>query len=173
MKKSVSSFLILFSLALVFESCCTDTFRITGNGSLFAYDSVYTNLDTIKGEFILTSQFETSVVANFNDFSLIPSAHATTCERNFENTLIESTLKLSTDKAFVFDNESIEADTDFSFLKEVTFNNGYDLGYIELTITQDFIDKVDFQHDEMTFKVEIQTDDGLDLANEITLSIDL
>ncbi len=173
MKKLVLSFILLLVLALTFESCCTDTFRITGEGEMYAYDMAYESLDSIEGEFILSVQYQTTVVGYFNDFSLIPSAYATTCEKNFENMLVESSLKLSTDKAFVFDNSTIEADTDFSFLDEIDVDIITDFGGVELTFTQDFIDKVNFQDTEMTFKIEIQTDDGLDLENEKTLLIDL
>ena len=141
MKNLQKAFLFYFSIiifSVIIQGCCTNTYTIIGNGTLRAYliDERYTPVDTISGEFILRNEYETSVTG-LEDFSLISSAMATTCAEEFTNTLAAQSVKITCDKDFMFDGNTISSNSDFSNLEELKidfqqfFTNSLELHFHE------------------------------------------
>ncbi len=178
MKNLQKAFLFYFSLiifSVIIQGCCTKTYTIIGNGTLRAYsiDERYTPVDTITGEFILRNEYETSV-AGLEDFSLISSAMSTTCAEEFTNTLDTFSVKITCDQDFIFNGNTISANSDFSNLEELKINfQQFYTNYLELHFQKSFMDKATFENQEYTFTVTSQTDDDLDLENQVTVLMNL
>jgi len=178
MKNLQKAFLFYFSLiifSVIIQGCCTNTYTIIGDGILRAYsiDERYTPVDTIAGEFILRNEYETSVTG-LENFSLISSAMATSCAEEFTNTLDTFSVKITCDQDFMFDGNTITANTNFSDLEdlEIDFQQFY-TNSLELRFQASFMNKATFENQEYTFTVTSKTDDGLDLENQVTILMNL
>lgn len=178
MKNSQKAFLFYFTLiifSVIIQGCCTNTFTIIGNGTLRAYliDEIFTPVDTITGEFILRNEYETRL-SGLEDFSLISSAMATTCAQEFTNTLETQSVKITCDQDFIFDGNTIAANTDFSNFEELKIDfQQFGNNFLELHFQESFMNKVTFENQEYTFTVTSKTDDGLDLENQVTILMHL
>ena len=105
---------------------------------------------------------------------LTTTALATTCAQENLNLILENTIKVSCDKDFVFDGVTYEANSDFSQIEELeVVVNQFRGSHMTVTFPQEFLDKVEFPNEFINFKIETDTDDGLSLASEIELEIDL
>lgn len=172
--KAVFFYLSLILISLVIQSCCNSEYIINGDGELRAYQLDYTQIDTIDSEFLLISYFASEVIGMNNDFSIIPTSYATSCDYAFSNSLDKSTAELTLDKDIVFDNETITAGTNIISSTGITFDNGASYGAeMEIKFTQEFLDKVVFQKESYIFKVNISTDDGVELEHELSLEMNL
>jgi len=178
MNKFTKAILFCFSLtflSVLFHSCCTDTYKIIGSGSMSILDlSTYTETDTIKGAFVLSNHFDTEITDFSPSFNLINSAYATTCEDNFENDVDLNTLKITCDKDFTHDGTTITAGENFSDLFGIDIGDvNYFGGIFEVNFTQTFLDNCTFQEETYTFKVESTTTDDLKLSNEASAFVKL
>lgn len=176
MKKYLRIMIILtvtFICSIFLESCCHESFQIIGSGELKAYEiGQRTEIDTISGEFLLVAKYQSKISSNFKQFRMFNSAYALSCEENFENSLVDSTLKLSADKEFIYNNETIPANSNFSSIAELDIHLS-EYGYTQIFFQDKFLNNVEFQNTDYTFKIYIRTSDNLELENEITLEIDL
>lgn len=186
MKKllKAASFLILISVySIIVEGCLCppEDRRINGLMEISIFqvvDSTYTRTDTVVGLFNLYTNTESEVVFNrINNISLINSAYALSCDPdNYLNTLDESTFKLTCDKDFVYNNETIFANMDYAQIEEldVWIHPPYDSeAQIQVTFTEEFVNKAQFQNTDYTFRFDIETDDGVQLSAEKTLIMNL
>lgn len=175
--KSIFQFyLILMVSAIVFQSCCSENFRIIGNGELRIFDATALSgveADTIRGSFFMEVEFEREMVFNWKELSLMSTAYATSCEPNFENALVETTMTLSCSKSFVYDGQTIAANTDFSNIDELVVSVFADFGSISVLFDESFLGNVEFQNGEHVFTIAIETTDGLALesANAVVIEI--
>lgn len=178
MKNLQKAFLFYFSLltfSVIIQGCCTNTYTIIGSGTLSAYsiDEPYTPIDTISGAFILRNEYETRF-SGLEDFSIISSSMATSCAEEFTNQLETQSVKISCDQDFIFDGNTISANSDFSSLEELKIDiQQFETNLLELHFQQSFMDKVTFENQEYTFTISSKTDNGLDLENQVTILMTL
>ena len=178
MKKLQKAFLLYFSLiviSVIIQGCCTNTYTIIGEGTLRAYsvDERYIPVDTISGEFILRNEYETRF-SGLENFSIISSTMATTCAEEFTNKLETQSVKITCDQDFVFDGNTISADSDFSSFEELKIDfQQFGNNTLEVHFQQSFIDKVNFENQEYTFTISSKTDNGLDFENQVTILMNL
>lgn len=175
LQKAVSFYFFLAIIAIGIQSCCTETFRIVGNGQADVLDlSTFASVDTVRAPFLLNINFEVEVVDAMINQGLISSAYATSCGEVYENKLDVSTLKVSAKQTFDHDQVTIGIDEDFSNLPNLN-TQIFDFGQASLQIEfpQAFLDQAIFQSKDYTFLVEVQTDNGLTLSNEVSVFIDL
>ena len=179
MKKITKAFLFYFSLlgfAIFVQSCCNQEFRIIGSGNISANAIIqdqFQQITIVEGEFYLSINYDYEVA--FNDYSvgILSTAMATSCIEKVVNPLVESSLKISCDKDFVYDGVAITANSDFSQTPELRNEIYSEYTYANIYFDQPFLDKAVFDNEEYTFKIEINTDDGVELMNEITLTMNL
>ena len=168
--------ILLFSLfiAVFFESCCTDKYRIIGNGELVAYDSEYAQIETISTAFRLENRYDTEIAASSKSLGLINSAYATTCEYHYVNAITESSITLSADKDFIYKTDTIFANTDILSIEDLDFVYHQDWGpSVEIRFNDDFISNAIFEKSNYTFKLTSKSDNDLEFESEVSLMMDL
>lgn len=187
MKKIAKAIVILVLVSiysLIIEGCLCppEDLKIIGLEEIEVaswIDSTYVRTDTIYGIFYLITTTESEIAFNpIQDLSLMSSAYAISCDPdNYLNTLEESSFKLTCDTDFVYDNQIISAGTDYAQTEEleVRISPPYDYGGAEIQVIfgEDFMNKAEFQNTDYTFKIEIETDDGLNLMAEKILIMNL
>lgn len=109
------------------------------------------------------------------DVGLINSALATSCGETYLNGLLQNTVKLSLDKPFKYNGQTIEADSNFinldpsKFLAEIST----EYGFVEIRATTDFLSNAEFENGQHTFHISAETTDGLLLENDLSVYFDL
>ena len=164
--------LLLFSVAI--QSCCTQNYKIIGNGDFTARTLDYAIIDTITSEFMLSAIFESEDIGMLDDFSIIQTSFATSCEYSYANFIDLSTLEISCNKDFVIDGVTIISGTNFIVDEDlgVTYSE-YSGTELDIIFTQAFLDRVVFEKENYTFKINTSTDDGLEIENEVSLEMNL
>lgn len=174
LEKAIVFYFGLILLSLIIQSCCNTDYKITGDGQLKAYQLDYVEIDTVQSEFMLISYFDAEVVGMIDDFSIIPSAYAVSCDYYYINSLDKSTTRLTLDKDIMLNGDTLMAGTNLIEIAGIEFETGpsYD-AHMDIKLTQSFLDQVIFEKEAYTFKVNISTDDGLELENSVVLEMDL
>jgi len=169
-------------ISIISYSCCDDTYRIVGKGTFLAFDfddrhpmNETNSIDTITGTFLLLAQYEvilTSADTFKTDFTT--SAYATSCDEDYSNFLLKETLNLHTNKDFTFDGSIIPANSNLLDIPEIydamQFGRYSD---VQIEFNADFLDKANFEKDEYIFNIYLETNDGLQLENQVVLMMDL
>jgi len=169
--KNIQRVLFLFCLSLVsaviIQSCCQPhDYKILGSGTLETSGS-----ETITGAFKIHSNFDMELIGSVQTFGLINSAYATTCPYDVENEIEITDIELSVDKDFLFRGNTIPANTNIIKATdlEVDFD---DLDYtVYFNFDDDYLENVDFEEDDHTFKLKAETSDGILLEPTITLKL--
>jgi len=182
-KKIFTIFILLSAYSFILESCCSETYSIIGSGTIEVFDEdpintfPLTPIETISGSFYLAINFETEIASNLQEFSLMNSAYAVSCDYEIDNPVDRQNMKLTCDKSFELDGNTIEANTDFAQLPELNFSflgyQGSPVGHIIIEFPSAFIDQAVFQKEEYTFKMEGTTTDDLELESEVSVMMDL
>ncbi len=164
----------LISISVIIQSCCTDKYKIIGNGTIQILDtSTFTNVDTIRAPFSINMLFESEIAGLFQT-GLIQSAYATSCEYVFENPADLNTFEIKSNKGFTYDGQMIEADSDFSNLSNLRVEVfDYFGGELQVHFNQAFLDLTIFDQDDFTFSIKIKTEDDLELSNDVSVFIEL
>jgi len=128
MKKLKFTFLFYFSLialSVVIQSCfkCND-YKIIDLVNLYADGTpenvVIDSTTIIRGEFALVANAEFEVAALFSNPGIIQTAYAFGCGAKFiTNSIDESSIRVSCDRDFKYDNVDILADASFHELVNV------------------------------------------------------
>ena len=180
--KIFTIFILLSVYSFILESCCTETYRIIGGGTIEVYDVDPINsfdlmpIDTIRNSFYLAIKFETELSSNLQDFSLMNTAYAVSCDYEIDNPIDRANIKLTCDNSFELGNDTIEANTDFAQNAMLNFTfYGYPgiEGHLIIEFPKAFIDQAVFQKEEYTFKVEGTTTDDIDVESEVRIQMDL
>lgn len=173
-QRAILFYSMLLIVSLIIQSCCNSDYKITGDGQLRAYQLDYVEIDTVQSEFMLISYFDAEVVGMMDEFSIIPTAYALSCDYYYINSLDKSTAQLTLDKDVILNGDTLIAGTNFIDMDGIEFEKGpsYD-AHMDIKLTQVFLDQVVFKKEAYTFKVNISTDDGFDLENSVVLEMDL
>jgi len=174
-KKAIYFYTTLILFSVILQSCCTQVYTIIGDGTIESYESDnFTIISVVRKPFQLIWSFEVSVAGLSPNVGLATTALATTCAQENLNLVLDNTIKVSSDKGFIYDGVTYEANSDFSQIEELEIVvNQFRGSHMTVTFPQEFLDKVEFPNELINFKIETDTDDGLSLASEIELEIDL
>jgi len=175
MIKSTRFLIICFiSLAasVVIQSCCTEQWQLTGGGDLQIEGNQGAD-DQINEAFILTNLYEADLVyEGFNEFSPIQTAWATTCEYSYKDDIDMSSVKLSLNRAFTLNNETILAGSNLLDLPQFTSTLESYVSMMYIDIEEQFFTDATFEKGEHQFFLEAVTEDGLELKSDLTLDFD-
>ena len=163
----------LFLISFLFQGCfCTNYYQLTGNVSHIAafhhQETHFSNpVDTIQGPFYLRIHFETEVALAQAYSPLIQEAWAFSCEEIIVNPIDPESIRLSVNKAILYDTLSVPAGTNL-----LSFD-----GVIPSYYDWDFSARFDetFQHhsifgqEDYTYAFEAITYDSIPIRGEITL----
>ena len=164
--------LTLVIMTIIAQSCCKESFKIIGKGDIGAYYGYYNTsnkTDTVDRETTIHWQLELRIASNINNFGLVQSCYATSCAETFENELIESTIEIFSDKDFNYNGNTIKANTNFADIDELEVFIVSTYGGVELTLTDDFLNKTEFEKNEYEFELRISTTDEKEFINNLTL----
>lgn len=175
LSKAVSFYLLLMTTAVVIQSCCSDTYRIIGNGVMSVYEfGTIEELDTVRTPFVLSTEFDVELISSLAPNGLINGAYATSCEQTFVNSLDASSFKITCDKSFEFNGETYDANENFKDLGTLQIETFEFYGAsITITFNQAFLNDATFQQGDHTFSIEITTSNDLVLENEVNTYLDL
>lgn len=174
--KSASIIILISIIIIIIQSCCKETFRISskvvGSGVWTMVGQGRLKIDTIKSNFIVSTDFEIILCSNGRNFSLINSAYATSCKKTFLNLLIPQSFTLTIDKPFIYNNDTILTNENLIKLPNVIpqINEG---GSAEVRFPQEFINNVKFQPGKYKFTLNGMTNDSIKLTNSIEIYIDI
>lgn len=166
--KNLQRVLFLFSFALMFsvilQSCCDNRlYKIVG------FESIRSTPDATaaNGPFSLSMNLKLEAVGFENNFSLINSAYAVSCDLNLANPLDKSNITATVDKEFTFNGESIPANTDLISLSGVEVD--YYEEFVHVQFGSNFVDKASFEFEDHTFTVRAITEDDITIESQISL----
>lgn len=135
LKSTIYLLSFLWVSSIILYSCCEDTYDIIdGDGQFYVQGGSClgsADLCTVSSEFrlIYEARFEE---VGFVDFVPIQSALATSCAETFLNKVDLSTVLLTFDKDFIFDDAAVPAGTNIAELPEVIvdgFQQGVDFNF--------------------------------------------
>ncbi len=184
MKKNFKTFIKLYTsfilLSAVSYSCCPEQiFQIQSFESLELFElnnqSSQDSATVITDEFTLYAKFSenNSTAANIN-FNLITSAFATSCDNDtFLNQLNEESLVITLDKDFIYDGNTITANSNLAEITEIANNIDFFYDIISVNFLNELLDKSQFKNQEYTFTLSIGTTDDLQFEKQISTTIDL
>jgi hypothetical protein len=158
------------------QSCCKEDHRIVGPGYIGAYDQVFNDqykIETVNGPFLIHVSLAVQTSMLMDNFDIIQKSYAMTCQDTYKNQIHPSTVKLTCNKDFTFDNLTISAGDNFIDSIGLEISMEKEMGIIDIQFTQAFIDLVEFSKDTHQFTIELQTTDGLKIKNSIDLYINL
>jgi hypothetical protein len=120
-------------------------------------------VEIINFEFSLqyTSKIETAFL--HTDFNLISKSYARSCADIFENELIEEGIELSCDKEFVYNSDTIKANTNLLVIPELKPKVDKGFGSVDINFLNSFLNKAKFPKDFYVFKLIVKTTDNLTL----------
>ncbi|WP_299312292.1 hypothetical protein [uncultured Aquimarina sp.] len=184
MKKNFKTFIKLYMsfilLSVISYSCCPEQiFQIRSFESLTLFElnsqSPQVSATIITDEFVLDAIFSpsNSTAANIN-FNLITSSYATSCDNDtFLNRLNEETLIVSLDKDFIYNGNTITANSNLAEITEIAHNINFLYDIVSVNFLNEFLDKSQFENQEYTFTLSIETTDGLQFEKQISTTIEL
>lgn len=167
---------VLFSSAIFIQSCCLGEHNITGDGSISIVEGFGTPVDTLSGPFRIVVEPTLTLSDNYQDFGLLTSSYAVTCDNPVENRIDVGSVELTLDKTITLNNEQIGVGTNLIGEQGVTFVDGdYSGSFLELTVEfdQSFMDNVVFDSNRYDFIVKMSTDDGLDIEHTVSAYVKL
>lgn len=170
----------LIFLSAIVQSCCEEDLLITSEGYMSAWLWIETEngssretIDTITGDFYLDASFHQKVVAA-NNYSLMGSAYATTCQENMLNTIDKSSLSLVIDQSFVLNEDTVPPNSNLFVLQESGIDwNVNEFGAVMVHFTEDFFNRASLQNGDYTFLFEGRTSDNTNLSAETELVVAL
>ncbi len=173
----VCFYLCFFSLAILFHSCCTEELYISDHGTLNVIDlDDMVNDQIYNGAFVLEILPQVDIAGINNEFGLLNTANALSCDRPILNTILEESIQITSDKEFMFDGAVISADTDFIRSDGITINipEGQTEYYaFHIEFDDQFADLANFDLDAYTFTISYSSDDDLDFELETLMRIEL
>ncbi len=177
--KAGGIYLFLAILAVGIYGCCIRELKISGAQTIrmFHLDNDLQNFrDTVKGPFGILVQYDVERIASLPiDAGLMQMAYALSCDYSNQNDFDEATLRISCDRAFLLDGVRIDPHSDFirhEALLASTYFQQY-LADCSIYFRQEFLDRAVFDRDVYTFRVYVETTDGLQLEKSISLFMDL
>lgn len=177
-KKVLGFYFLLTLLSVINYACCGDTnVRIIGDGRIsvfdFGSDKSYSQDETgiLTGAFEVNVSHETEAYAGLSNFSLIHSTFATSCPQTFVNNLDENSFKISFDKSFEFNGETIASGTNIIDLTGIEYLVSW--ASIQVNFKESFMASGVFSQEAYEMTVQINTTDGILLENDMSVMFDL
>lgn len=158
------------------QSCCTQNYRIEGEGKLVANYFLATQpleSDTIEGPFFVRGEFHTAFVSAANSIGLISSAYATSCESIYLNTLDKKSFQLTVDRTVIYETDTISPGENLLALTALERTINESSGWYRAEFNEGFIKKSHFQDGYHTFTMTGQTTDSIALEAQITVYLKL
>lgn len=170
-QKALALYCSILFFAVVLQSCCNDSWKIIGRGTIIAYDiETFTTTNEITGPFFILQTFDVELV-HVENFNIVNSAMATSCDYSFDNPILTNEITISCNKDFTYQGTVVQANSDFSQLEGIDLFNGD--GTIEVTFPVEFMDNVEFDNETYTFKITSKTSDEQDFESSIGLTMNL
>ncbi len=172
LKKTFFIYFVMISFTVIMYSCCDENYRIVGNGSIAIYDlttSGYFDNDSVgivTGRFTIEMNPELEMAAVHMKSGLISSAFATSCDETIENEVVASTLKITCDKAIIYEGDSVAPGTNLTSLEELGFSAS--VAYVMIDFPDALMEKLEFADKVYQFTVSINTTDDMVLQNSIS-----
>ncbi len=166
-------------MALGIYGCCVRELKITGTQTIRMshLDNALQNFrDTVKGPFAILVEYDVERTASsILDAGLMQTAYAWSCDYSNQNDFDEATLRISCDRAFLLDGVRIEPHSDFIRHEALLANTYFQqfMAHCSIYFRQAFLDRAVFERDVYTFRVYVETTDGLQLEKSISLFLDL
>lgn len=175
--KALLGVYVLILAGGLIQSCCEEEFIITGGGELIAYDSLGLDVDTVRGEFTLSAQFnvEQTIASSMLD-DLSKNAYATSCAVVYRNSLAENSFTLTLDKSFIYQGDTIASGENLLLLDHIIprFETGsLSSASASFQFMESFFEDAEFAPGFYTFMVDGSTTDDVQLNNTIELYINL
>ena len=175
-KQVIYFYAFIFSIAVLVQSCCAGSVKITGNGIMAIENNIFEPIDTVDSSFRIRITPETELMASITNFDVMTSATALSCDYPYDNTIVESSLELTLDKTFKVNDEFIIPGTNFIDQTGIMVNTPeYFSEYIEfvINVSNAFLDTATFENGDHTFTVKMNTSDGMELTTSAKVIIDL
>ncbi len=184
MKKNLNTFIKVYVsfilLSVVSYSCCPEQiFQIQSFESLKLLElNSHSSQDSaimLTDEFFLYAEFSDTKIASTNiHLDIITSAYATSCDNDtFLNQLNQESLIIRLDKDFIYDGNTITANSNLVEIAEIDTNIDFFYDTISVNFLNEFLEKSQFENQEYTFTLSIETTDDLQFEKRITTTIDL
>jgi hypothetical protein len=164
----VCFYITIFVVAIFLQSCCTGDLFISGSGYVDIQDQ-----DDLPGDGKINGPFQLDVYPGLEvsgidtDYGFMSSAHALSCDRELQNEVVASSLQISCDKEFVYDNTVVSPGTNFIDFTGITFSiptDQVEVYIFSILFDSVFTDAAEFVADEYTFSISYTTDNNLDLV---------
>lgn len=160
-------------IGLLFHCCCENELIIVGSGSLELVDDDFNRIDTVESSFALYARFDVSVVSNYNQWSFMNSALATSCSYDYLNSIDESTIEIVCNKEFAYNGEIVTPGTNLFEFEEVFIENMYAEGDLHVLFDKEFVQLADFEPGEYEITLRAKTTDGIEIQNQVSCEIRL
>ena len=175
--KVIFIYILLLTVSISLQSCCTSSHRIIGNGEVVAYDFEYNNInesDTISKEFNLEWALEFEMISDTRSFGIIQTAYATQkCDENYINNIIDSTISIVFDKDFTYDSVLVIAGTNILDVNDIDIELNVFYSHIGFSFGTKFINSAIFDNSLYEFKLKAKSNDNLEFANAIELVMNI
>ena len=175
-KISILTFIVAICIIFI-QSCCKESYKIS---SKVVHSGVWTlvnngrlQVDTVKSNFIISTDFEVKVSGLGRNFIGINSAYATTCKKTFLNYLVPQSFTLTINKPFLYNNDTVNTNENLIKLPNVIPQIYAEFGGAEVRFPQEFINNAKFQPGYYKFTINGMTTDSIKLTNSIQVYINL
>jgi hypothetical protein len=173
----IKLYVLYLIISTITIACCVDNHRIIGKGAIKTVDKETHEIfhgditATITGEFRIDWTLEFMQTGIFNDFNIINSAYATSCDDNYENDVDIASFKLIADKDFTYNTTIIPEG--YNLIQLDNINSRINFYGTFITFSQEFMNNAEFLDDIYEFRLEINTTDGLELENTVHLQFEI
>lgn len=170
-------YLALLISGFIIYSCCgeiSEVLIVDGDELWFSLQeqtSGSVRADTISGPFRMHARYELLFVENFLGKGLITAAYGLSCEEDFQNAFIESSLTLACDQDIEYDGMTIPAGSDMMAIAELVPIIGQE--DITISFPPEALSKIRFRNGPNTFTLGIETTDDLELECVGEVALDL
>ena len=169
------TYITLLLCSLLIYGCCDWEKRTIGADEFVAYtlvEGTKMQYDTIRASFTLRADFETETISMAPEMGLITSSHATSCDPVYLNSLLEESLLVTSDKSMVVAGETIAAGENLVGVAQLDFEIDQDFPSVKLFLTDEELSLFEFTNGWNKIELQIETNDGIQIADELDLYFD-
>jgi len=175
LKISIITAILAISI-IVIQSCCKETYKISSkvirSGVWTLENNGRRQVDTVKSNFIISTDFDIKLSSLGRNFLVINSAYAT-CKKTFLNYLVPQSFTLTINKPFLYNNDTVTTSENLIKLPNVIPQINAEWGSAEVRFPQEFINNAKFQPGYYKFTLNGMTTDSIKLINSIEIYVDL
>lgn len=178
MKKFIQLFyayvILLFGSLLIY-GCCDWEKRIIGADEIKAItlvDGTSARTDTIRAWFRISANFETETISMAPEVCMISSSYATSCDPVYLNELLAESLVVTCNQPMVVAGETIAAGTNLTTVPQIEIEISEEHPTVDVRFSQEMLDLSELTNGWNKFQLEIDTNDGVEIKDEIDLFFD-